>query len=104
MYTTDTKMDVAWSDVGSLQQANLKVFRKFEIQRAKNDPVDYNTLHKGNGKCDTSKGWRLPTQREMLMVYTVKDQLEANSAFSQFTAENYWTMTSDLSPVCHQLQ
>lgn len=97
MYTTDTKMDVAWSDVGSLQQANLKVFRKFEIQRAKNDPVDYNTLHKGNGKCDTSKGWRLPTQREMLMVYTVKDQLEANSAFSKFTAENYWTMTSDLS-------
>ena len=50
---------------------------------------------KANGKCDTNKGWRLPTQREMLMVYTVKDLLEANSNFSKFGDKTYWTMTCD---------
>lgn len=97
MYTSDSKSDIVWGDVSSIQHANQKVFKKFEIERKDNAAVDYNTLHKGYGKCDTNKGWRLPTQREMLMVYTVKDLLEANSNFSKFGDKTYWTMTCDLS-------
>lgn len=97
MYTSDTKTNIIWGDVAGIQHANQKVFKKFEIERKDNEATDYNTLHKENGKCDTSKGWRLPTQREMLMVYTVKDLLEANSNFSAFQKGIYWTMTCDLS-------
>lgn len=97
MYTSDTKTNITWGDVAGIQHANQKVFKKFEIERKDNEATDYNTLHKENGKCDTSKGWRLPTQREMLMVYTVKDLLEANSNFSAFQKGIYWTMTCDLS-------
>lgn len=97
MYTSDTKTNITWGDVAGIQHANQKVFKKFEIERKDNEATDYNTLHKENGKCDTSKGWRLPTQREMLMVYTIKDLLEANSNFSAFQKGIYWTMTCDLS-------
>lgn len=101
MYTADTKMNINSADVGSIQYANRQVYKRFEIQRKENAVTDFNSLRQGNGKCDSSKGWRLPTQREMLMVYSVKSLLESNSGFEAFKSTggsaNYWTMTCDMS-------
>lgn len=101
MYTADTKMNINSTDMGNIQYANRQVYKRFEIQRKENAVADFNSLRQGNGKCDSSKGWRLPTQREMLMVYSVKSLLESNSGFEAFKSTggnaNYWTMTCDMS-------
>lgn len=93
MYTVTSKMGLSQKDVGGLQNANTKVYRKFEVQRsADNTPVTYPELVHGTGKCNQSQGWRLPTQRELLIIWSVKDKLEANPAFTRFQAGEYWTM------------
>ena len=93
IYTTTSKMGISQKEIGKLQNANTKIFRTFEVQRAgDNNPVTYAELIHGTGKCNESQGWRLPTQREMLLIWSVKDKLEANSSFTKFKDDVYWTM------------
>ena len=93
IYTTTSKMGISQKDIGGLQNANTKIYRKLEVQRsADNTAVSYAELIHGTGKCNESQGWRLPTQREMLLIWSVKDKLEANSNFTKFKDEVYWTM------------
>lgn len=95
MYTTESKMNISQGNLGVLLDANRQVYKKIEVQPTENNPVSYYALHNGSGKCDAAKGWRLPTQREMLLIYSVKDQLVSNN-FKAFEHERYWTLNRDL--------
>ena len=93
IYSTTSKMGISQKDIGGLQNANTKIYRKFEVQRsAENTPVSYAELVHGTGKCNESQGWRLPTQREMLLIWSVRDKLEVNNSFTKFKDDVYWTM------------
>lgn len=97
MTTTQSKMDITQSNPGELQRANQRVYKKLEVQRTQTSTaVSYAKLHFEN-RCDQSKGWRLPTQRELLVLYSVRSKLEANANFAPFISSTYWSMTSDLS-------
>ena len=105
MTTTTSKLGIPTSSIAAVQQANERVYRKFEVQRSQNPAVGYTELYRGAGRCRQDQGWRLPTQREMLIIHSVLSDLEANSNFTPFQktdANNtgngkYWTMSADLS-------
>ncbi len=92
IYTSTSKLGISQKNVGELQNANTKIYKKFEVQRTQNAPETYTDLYHGTGKCDESTGWRMPTQRELLLIWSVKDRLEALSGFTKFLNEPYWTM------------
>lgn len=96
MTTTQSKMGITQGDPAALQEANGQVYKKLEVQRTQASLVNYANLHINN-RCDQNQGWRLPTQREMLIIYSVRGKLEANANFAKFVNGTYWTMTSDLS-------
>lgn len=96
MYTTTSKNNIAQGNAGAILNANRQVFKKLEIQSKENAAINYSTLHAGSGKCDESKGWRLPTQREMLLIYSVKDKLVGGN-FQNFANDKYWTMSRGLN-------
>lgn len=92
MHTSVSKMGIAQSEVGLLQKANSKVFKKFQVQKEQPAAADYSAMHRNGGKCDAQKGWRLPTQREMLLMVSVRPDLEAQG-IAPFANNGYWTMT-----------
>lgn len=96
MYTSVSKMGIAQSDIGLLQKANSKVFKKFQLQKEQPAAVDYSSMHQNGGKCDAQQGWRLPTQREMLLIASVKPDLEAKG-IAPFANGQYWTMTRGIT-------
>lgn len=96
MYTTESKNNIAQGNMGALLNANRRVYKKLEIQSSENAAINYFALHTGSGKCDAAKGWRLPTQREMLLIYSVKDKLKSKD-FQDFTHEKFWTMNRDMN-------
>lgn len=95
-YTNESKMNIVPQDISSLQKANVKVYKKFEVERQQKTAVSYEELYSGHGKCNAADGWRLPTQREMLLMWSVKNKLEENSAFEKFINGKYWTMLRSL--------
>ena len=42
-----------------------------------------------------SGGWRLPTQREQMIIYAHRGQLERVGGFIKFTDGHYWSATED---------
>lgn len=101
MFTTQSKYGISQNDIGSILKANSKVFKKLLVQLEQPAAVTYSPLHLDVGKCDESKGWRLPTQREMLLIWSVKDLIAAETGsttnFAPFINGNYWTMTRSVS-------
>lgn len=95
--TTQSKLGIAQGNSAAIQKANERVYKKLEVQRTQaGSPVSYAKLHYGN-YCDPNQGWRLPTQRELLIIYSMRSKLEANTKFDKFKNGTYWSMTSDLS-------
>lgn len=101
VYTTQSKNGVQQSNIGAIQLTNDKLYKRFEVSRTQPSSNSYYELYAGNGLCNKSQGWRLPTQREMLLIWSVKNKLEALSGFDAFkttdTDNRYWTMTRDLN-------
>lgn len=106
VHTTVSKLNIEQSDVAAVQRANAKIYKKLEIDSRQPAVTNYYNLHIGNGLCNRAQGWRLPTQREMLLIWAVHPQLEAYGAsvFTPFVKDGtsgaetkYWTMTRELS-------
>lgn len=97
MYTNSTKYGISQSDIGSVQRVNDYVYKKLQIDTKQNVAVNYSVLHQQTGMCKEEAGWRLPTQREMLLIYSVKNELEAINGFQPFASGEYWSMTRGVS-------
>lgn len=67
---------------------NNRVAAKFEVAINDTDTIGA-VWNRTNGNCDTAAGWRRPTQRELIQMYVLQDQLTgitiANGA--------YWSAT-----------
>ena len=48
-----------------------------------------------NGDGGSAGQWRLPTQRELTMIWILHPQLIGKGSFTAFTATNYWSSSED---------
>lgn len=77
--------------------SNDKVYKKFEISKSDNTN-GANWLNSVNTICtgtiNGSEGWRLPTQRELILIWILKSVLEKQNDFNGFSSSFYWSATS----------
>jgi hypothetical protein len=73
---------------------NAKVFQKLEIASS-NYGGTINWATAFNGCRSQGQGWRLPTQRELMLMWIFKDALESLSGVAFVTADppDYWSAT-----------
>lgn len=85
------------TDIAS-EASNEKVYIKFEVSKTDNEGgkdwlaiVNHCAGLTHNGKT----GWRLPTQRELMLMYVLKPELEQTNGFDPFNSGNYyyWSAT-----------
>lgn len=101
-YFIDNSTDGALS-----RQENEKVYYKFEIDKDDN-PTDPATLDWASAfkyctdknKSTEGSGWRLPTSRELLLIYLFRDKIRelaiAGARLKPFEADYYFTATEDI--------
>lgn len=89
------------------RQENEKVYYKFEIDKDDN-PADPPTLDwvsafkycMDKNNSTEGSGWRLPTSRELLLVYLFRDKIRelaiGGARLKPFEAEYYFTATEDI--------
>ncbi len=72
--------------------ANQTVAYKFEVQIRNHN--DASTRDDAIKKCDwKGPGWRLPTQRELQLIWTMREGLEKLDNFTPFDKKGYWSAT-----------
>lgn len=75
---------------------NEKVYQKFEVSKTDN-PTGYEWVYAVNELCsgtiNGSMGWRLPTQRELMLIWVLHSQLKKVSSFTPLKANEYWSAT-----------
>ena len=49
--------------------------------------------YQGRNSSDPKGTWRLPTHRELLMIYSLHGQLETTDGFAKFEPQLYWSST-----------
>lgn len=76
--------------------ANQTVAYKFEVQiRNQNDA---STRDDAIQSCSwRGPGWRLPTQRELQLIWTMREALEKLDNFAPFDKKDYWSATDCFS-------
>lgn len=78
---------------------NSKLSSKFQVMRSDLPRKDwsgaYNACKTYSGEGGAAGQWRLPTQRELMMVYVLHPQLKGVGSFSVFNGSFYWTCTED---------
>ena len=47
-------------------------------------------VYQGKDNADPKGSWRLPTQRELLVIYSLKGQLAKTAGFTAFSSSYYW--------------
>ena len=57
----------------------------------------YNQCKSYNGEGGGAGQWRLPTQRELSMIWILHPQLIGKGGFSAFGANYYWSATENLA-------
>lgn len=79
---------------------NEKVYKKFEVSKTDMRQTDNSTTSNWREAIDLCAklatdgvGWRLPTQRELMLMWVLKGELERTSGFIPFVAEHYWSAT-----------
>lgn len=78
---------------------NSKMSIKFQVMRANHTigttdwTTAYNQCKSYNGEGGGAGQWRLPTQRELSMIWILHPQLIGKGGFSAFDAYNYWSAT-----------
>lgn len=78
---------------------NAKMSVKFQVMRADHTvgPTDWATAYNQCKSYDEEGGgisqWRLPTQRELLMIWILHPQLVNVDGFTAFSAVFYWSVT-----------
>lgn len=81
-------------NIGSTK-SNEQIYSYFEIAKSDLKSSDWLGAVQGCANiADDGKGkWRLPTQREMILVWIYKKNLESNIGFDSLGEKNYWTAT-----------
>lgn len=90
-HTTSCTQDA--TDIASAVN-NEKVYKKFEVSKVDSGASDWigavgicaNLITDGGG-------WRLPTQRELMLMWVLRHQLERISGFVVFNVISYWSAT-----------
>ena len=52
-------------------------------------------VYRGKDNTDPVGSWRLPTQRELIVIYSLKGQLEDTTGFTAFSSSTYWSAAED---------
>lgn len=76
-------------------EANKKVAYKFEVAKEDTTPPFVRHWQEAYNAAPGKDGWRLPTQRELLLIWVMKDALAKFSAagFTPLTEKYYWSAT-----------
>lgn len=78
---------------------NAKMSIKFQVMRANHTvgttdwTTAYNQCKSYNGEGGGAGQWRLPTQRELMMIWILHPQLIGKGSFTAFDASNNWSAT-----------
>lgn len=83
------------TNIGS-EVSDEKVYYKFEVDK---EDKGYNffwldAVHTCQTLTKDGGGWRVPTKRELLLMYLLKQELEAYSGFAKLESR-YWSATED---------
>lgn len=76
---------------------NAKMSIKFQVMRANHTvgttdwTTAYNQCKSYNGEGGGAGQWRLPTQRELMMIWILHPQLIGKGSFTAFDANFYWS-------------
>lgn len=78
----------------STNEANQQVFKRFAVCKNDNHTILRN-WHEGFTICNSfgDGKWRLPTQRELMLIWVLKDQLNKVSGFT-YMLSAYWSATA----------
>lgn len=80
---------------------NAKMSIKFQVMRANHTvgttdwATAYNQCKSYNGEGGAAGQWRLPTQRELMMIWILHPQLIGKGGFTAFAATSYWSATEN---------
>ena len=96
---------------------NQKISRKFAVQKSESAKMDWATasgwvldandeftgdskpaatgcaVYRGKDNADPLGSWRLPIQRELMVIYSLKGQLAMTTGFTAFSSSYYWSAT-----------
>lgn len=78
-------------------QANEKVYKRFCVYNSDNhESIVWSSIFT---LCSGISGgeWRPPTQRELMLMWVLKPELERISAFKPFVSRHYWSATVESS-------
>lgn len=103
MYTNtpanDALLSVGINVSGHNGTWNEKMSSKFQVMRANHSvgstdwATAWNSCKSYNGEGGTAGSWRLPTQREIDMIWVLHPQLIGKASFSAFIAGDNWSST-----------
>lgn len=95
--TNGTNTTLGTEDVNNIgsQVSNEKVYHKFEVSKVNNASViDWlKAVEQCKNLNQDGIGWRLPTQRELQLIYILKQELEQQSGFAKFSDSFFWSAT-----------
>ena len=85
------------TNIGS-KVSNETVYYKFEVSKI--DNMGAAPWHQMIGQCrdlsTNGTGWRMPTQRELLLMYIMRRELQAQPGFTAFFDNTiYWSATEE---------
>lgn len=92
--TNNTMGSNTAANIGSAV-SNEKVYYKLEVHKS-NNSTSSNWLAAVNlckGLSVDGGGWRLPTQRELMLIWVLKPELEKIGDFAPFASFPYWSST-----------
>lgn len=73
--------------------ANEKVYKRFAVSNKDNSTLSL--YSEAFTVCSSVSGgsWRLPTQRELMLMWVLKRELDKTSGFTPFGTTGYWSAT-----------
>lgn len=95
--TNSTSCTQSISDIASPIN-NEKVYKKFEVSKTDNSTTSNwsESIDLCAKLATDGVGWRLPTQRELMLMWVLKGELERTSGFIPFVvAKSYWSATEE---------
>lgn len=101
-----TPSNTAFLEVGSGISSvngtwNAKMSPRYQVMRADHTAGSadwanaYKVCKQYSGEGGAAGQWRLPTYRELLVIFALHPQLLEKGNFTAFTASNYWSCTED---------
>lgn len=100
--TNTTPAGAGLTDIAS-EESNEQLYQRFEVSKVDNstgttwkEAVDLCNGLTQNG----TTGWRLPTLREIQLMWILKPALEKQAGFATFNATEYWNASHSSGSTC----